>query len=688
MGYKKWLARLAGGGIAFCIAFGGWSGLVSAFDLEAELTAVGLCCGLLAIFYSLCLGSRFWLAGLCAFGVAAGFLWQKAGMLSQLEALLYHITGYYNRAYGWGRILWSSQVPTVDDLTPLVCMLSAVCLLALMWVIGRRKRAVWAVLPAILPGCLCVVVTDTVPEETYLYLLLLGIGLLALTQSVRRRNEVRGGVLTALLAPPAALLLGLLFLLTPQEDYVGLDYGQAVLENALGWLQETAQQTKFPQRLAGAVGMTVTDTMELDTVGPKTDLRIPVMEVKAAESGTLYLRGRSYDIYDGTSWSASEGTWVNDGQFSMTAGGVTVTTWAVHPVLYIPYGGGSGNSLQGISGGYFANTEELLSYTLPADHRDGYAPGDGADADMSQYLALPEDTREQAREILAQYLNTEEAKAVSSRYLAEKIRDFVRNSAEYDLDTRRMPGSAEDFAIWFLEESDTGYCVHFATASAVLLRAAGIPARYVTGYMVTAQAGKTVTVGTDQGHAWVEYWIPGEGWQLLEATPAASGTAQESTQASRDQPLPTETAETSQSETGGVSAAIGGQGGTDVGAERPKANGLWNAAKWILLAVLLMGVIVGQWALRLWLRRRKRRRLAPNPRAIALWQEAERLSRLMKEPPEQNLYHLAQKAKYSRHTLTPDELARFDAYLEMARARLKEKPLHLRLVYRLVFAAY
>lgn len=28
MGYKKWLARLAGGGIAFCIAFGGWSGLV------------------------------------------------------------------------------------------------------------------------------------------------------------------------------------------------------------------------------------------------------------------------------------------------------------------------------------------------------------------------------------------------------------------------------------------------------------------------------------------------------------------------------------------------------------------------------------------------------------------------------------------------------------------------------------
>ena len=68
-----------------------------------------------------------------------------------------------------------------------------------------------------------------------------------------------------------------------------------------------------------------------------------------------------------------------------------------------------------------------------------------------------------------------------------------------------MP-SGKDFATWFLNESDTGYCVHFATAGTLMLRALGIPARYVTGYYATAYANQTVTVTTDNAHAWVEYY--------------------------------------------------------------------------------------------------------------------------------------------------------------------------------------
>ena len=97
----------------------------------------------------------------------------------------------------------------------------------------------------------------------------------------------------------------------------------------------------------------------------------------------------------------------------------------------------------------------------------------------------------------------------------QSIMDYVQNSARYSLNTGRMDDSYTDFAQWFLAESDTGYCVHFATAATVLLRAAGIPARYVTGYMVNCEAGVPVIVESDRAHAWVEYfddelntWLP------------------------------------------------------------------------------------------------------------------------------------------------------------------------------------
>ena len=51
------------------------------------------------------------------------------------------------------------------------------------------------------------------------------------------------------------------------------------------------------------------------------------------------------------------------------------------------------------------------------------------------------------------------------------------------------------------------------------MQAAGIPARYVTGYYVNVTQGEQITVYSNQAHAWAEYWLPGYGWTVLEATP-------------------------------------------------------------------------------------------------------------------------------------------------------------------------
>ncbi len=72
-----------------------------------------------------------------------------------------------------------------------------------------------------------------------------------------------------------------------------------------------------------------------------------------------------------------------------------------------------------------------------------------------------------------------------------------------------------------LFETREGFCEHYAAAFAVLLRAAGIPARVVAGYLggeVNAVAGH-ITVRQADAHAWVEAVIhPAVGWQRLDPT--------------------------------------------------------------------------------------------------------------------------------------------------------------------------
>lgn len=76
----------------------------------------------------------------------------------------------------------------------------------------------------------------------------------------------------------------------------------------------------------------------------------------------------------------------------------------------------------------------------------------------------------------------------------------------------------------FLFASKRGYCEHFASASAFVLRAAGIPARIVTGY----QGGQWspdknyLLVTQAQAHAWVEYWHSDRGWQRFDPTAAVA----------------------------------------------------------------------------------------------------------------------------------------------------------------------
>ena len=79
-------------------------------------------------------------------------------------------------------------------------------------------------------------------------------------------------------------------------------------------------------------------------------------------------------------------------------------------------------------------------------------------------------------------------------------------------------GALDEF--WF--DRRAGFCEHFASAFAVLLRELGVPARLVLGFQGAEynSAGGYHVVRNNQAHAWVEYWQPEIGWTRLDPTTA------------------------------------------------------------------------------------------------------------------------------------------------------------------------
>jgi transglutaminase-like putative cysteine protease len=70
-----------------------------------------------------------------------------------------------------------------------------------------------------------------------------------------------------------------------------------------------------------------------------------------------------------------------------------------------------------------------------------------------------------------------------------------------------------------------GFCEYYATSMAVLMRAAGIPTRYVRGFLPGERSGTLETVLNSSAHAWVEVWFPGYGWYPFDPTPTLAQLA-------------------------------------------------------------------------------------------------------------------------------------------------------------------
>ncbi len=137
--------------------------------------------------------------------------------------------------------------------------------------------------------------------------------------------------------------------------------------------------------------------------------------------------------------------------------------------------------------------------------------------------------------------------------IIETVRTYFNDNIPYTLRPGTTPKD-EDYVNYFLTKNRKGYCAHFATTATLMFRYLGIPARYVEGYAFGLEAalaseentlekyfdyynGYTpigestvldVEVTDAMAHAWVEVYIDGFGWKVVEVTPGSNEASDES----------------------------------------------------------------------------------------------------------------------------------------------------------------
>jgi len=142
----------------------------------------------------------------------------------------------------------------------------------------------------------------------------------------------------------------------------------------------------------------------------------------------------------------------------------------------------------------------------------------GADGvELARALRLPGKANPRTR---AFALAERERAGTDAAYVRAMLRRFSGERFGYTLSPPEVGADAVDD---FLFETQRGFCEHYSGAFAVLMRAAGIPARVVTGYQggEINPASGTMIVRQSDAHAWVEAWFDGR-WQRFDPTAAVA----------------------------------------------------------------------------------------------------------------------------------------------------------------------
>jgi transglutaminase-like putative cysteine protease len=267
---------------------------------------------------------------------------------------------------------------------------------------------------------------------------------------------------------------------------------------------------------------------------------------------------------------------------------------------------------------------------------------------------------------LEEYTKEQNFQQITDRKaLVDAVAQFVKKSAEYNANTPVTP-QGKDYLQYFLTESKQGYCMHFATEATLIFRMLGVPARYVTGYSINVSeenVGKWIDASDRNAHAWVEVYFDGIGWVPVDVTPSVyqnPGTTSNSSSSSTSAPSTSSHTRSVPSATS--SESTGSEEESQVSSDSSvepvtsPSNGI-RIPVWIYPVVLMIAALLFIYFRRKELSDKRRKCFAQqntNKAVIFAWNYIEKL-KVYGVSPDKSIYSTAQKAVFSKHTLSEEE---------------------------------
>jgi len=132
--------------------------------------------------------------------------------------------------------------------------------------------------------------------------------------------------------------------------------------------------------------------------------------------------------------------------------------------------------------------------------------------------ALPANRNPRSRELARQMRRDA---GTDTAFVKATLDMFRTGGFEYTLTPPRLDlNSVDDFIF----NTRKGFCGHFASAFVMMMRAGGVPARVVTGYLGGEwnPIGRYFLVRQSEAHAWAEVWVHGQGWSRVDPTGVVS----------------------------------------------------------------------------------------------------------------------------------------------------------------------
>lgn len=225
---------------------------------------------------------------------------------------------------------------------------------------------------------------------------------------------------------------------------------------------------------------------------------------------------------------------------STAKGKLKVTNVDATGTIYLPYYSDDTNNMV-----YYNTTVEYEYYPDMylydvSFYQNSYKPG-------IAYISpdcrrIPDENYDVIREFVVE--NSIEGE--SPEEVIDSLIEYFQDNVPYTIRPGATPRN-RDFVNYFLKNNKKGYCAHFASAAALILRYFDIPTRYCEGYAISYDhathygelvedakysdyydgynaLGETALISVDatdaNAHAWVEAYIDGKGWVVVEATPS------------------------------------------------------------------------------------------------------------------------------------------------------------------------